>query len=122
VDQFAEAASEVTVDRDLGEVLKKIASEGGWGGDDEDYLAACSVEEYYEFFKGEQSDRLQAYVQRALRFGQSANATEKQKAIAEKATAALKRIAAESRINRLRVISMHGIDIDIDEEAITSDN
>lgn len=97
--------------RTLADVVKKLATSNGWDSSDTDIMASCDVEDYYHFFKSENSDCLYFYVKTCLRFGEFVNANEQYKLIAEKARGALRRIASESRINRLRVAGLYGIDV-----------
>jgi hypothetical protein len=99
-------------ERTLTEVLRDLSGRNGWGPEDVELLAAHSVDDYYNFFKSERSDSLYFSIRTCLRFGEFDNAGEKEKAIAAKAVEALKRIASESRINRLRVEGIYKIRLD----------
>lgn len=92
------------------EVLARIADKNGWNPDDEVVLANTTADEYYELFKNEKGERLSLYVNRCIRFGQSAGATEQRSQIASRATEALLRIAGESEVNRSRV-RMFGVEL-----------
>lgn len=92
------------------DVLNRIAGKNGWNPSDEVILANTTIDEYYDLFKSEQGKHLSLFVSTCLKFGQSINASEQQKKIAHRATEALKRIGAESEINKRRV-KKFGIDI-----------
>ncbi len=85
------------------QVLSRIAGENGWNPEDESVLANTSVDDYYALFKSVQGRHLSKWVNTCLQFGRFSNASESQREIAKRATEALKRIAAESTINKLRV-------------------
>lgn len=87
------------------EILKRIASSKDWSPEDELVLADLSSEVFYEIFKTESGSHLSSVVNACLQFGQFANASERQKHIAELAIEALRRIGKESGINALRVRS-----------------
>ena len=89
--------------RTLKDVLEKIVERNGWNPEDEIILSEVTPEEYYDFFKSESGVRLPLYVEAALRFGRFDNSSERQKQIESNATEALKKIAAESRLNARRV-------------------
>ena len=84
-------------------VLERIADRSGWNSSDEVVLASTSVDDYYNLFKTEVGKRLSSFVTTCLKFGQFGNANDHQKEIANRATEALRKIAAESEINRIRV-------------------
>ncbi|MDE9544965.1 hypothetical protein KKI93_19350 [Xenorhabdus bovienii] len=85
------------------QVLERIANSNGWNPSDEVILANTSVEDYYNLFKTEKGENLSLYVNKCLKFGKFLGASEQQQEIASRATEALKKIAAESKINRRRV-------------------
>lgn len=95
------------------DVLKRLNMNNGWNERDEAVLADTSPDEYYAIFKNHHGDKLCEMVNTALKFGQFSNANERQLKIANNATAALRRIGSESRINALRVrkfgIGQHGV-------------
>lgn len=91
-------------------VLSRISGRNGWGPDDEEVLENTSVEEFYDIFKSLRGDGLSDYVNACLRFGSFSNATERQKKIANQAKAALKKIAGENDLNRIRVRKF-GVDV-----------
>ncbi len=69
-------------------------------------LAAATVEDYVAAFKTNRSRDLRRLVANALQFPRIINATPAMLSVTAKATAALRRIAAESPINALRVANL----------------
>jgi hypothetical protein len=102
-ERFVETYNQSRVTKTPLEVLKDITSGNGWGSQDEEVLACLSPNDYYRLFKAEKGGHLAPYVRRCLEFGHHVDASERQKTIARNVTEALKKIAAESDINRLRV-------------------
>jgi hypothetical protein len=93
------------------DVLKRIAGKDSWNQKDEVVLANTSVEEYYQLFKNERGEHLSSYINTCLKFGQFGNVSDQQKEISNRVTEVLKRIAAESELNKLRV-KKYGVKID----------
>jgi hypothetical protein len=93
----------------LSEVIERIARTNSWHLEDEEFLEACAVDDYYSYFKNDNSDNLTEHVKTCLQFGQYSTPSGRQKTIDGKATAALIRIAAESPLNELRVSIIYGI-------------
>lgn len=105
-----EYRASVTVES-ASDVLKRISGKNGWNQKDEVVLANTSIDEYYRLFKNEKGEHLSSYINKCLHFGQLVNASDHEKEIANRATEALKRIAAESELNKLRV-KKYGVEID----------
>ena len=103
IDSFNEILDSTTVEHDISEVVHHLANKDGWSQEDEQALVAATVDDYYKLFKSIDGDDLSKYVHSCLQFGKFANHTEQQKEIHVKATSALKRIAGESKINKLRL-------------------
>jgi hypothetical protein len=123
VERLQSVWQESTDKRTLAEVLMDLSGRSGWGTEDVELLAAHGVDDYYNFFKSEKSDSLYFCIRTCLRFGELNNADEKEKMITAMAVEALKRIASESRINRLRVEGIYKISLDDkSEEAKEVDN
>ena len=88
----------------LDAVIRKIAEDGGWNAVvDEQVLSEASSKDFYHFFKSIEDKHLHKYVKACLQFGGFANASEAQLRIAENAKDALRKIGAESELNRIRV-------------------
>ena len=111
IEKFDAIYAEIEEAESAIQVLKRLSGKSGWNQKDEAILAGTSVDDYYEIFKNEKGEHLSSYIRTCLKFGQFSNSTEQQKKIAQLATDALKRIAAESNLNRLRV-KKFGIEID----------
>ncbi|MCC8381741.1 P-loop NTPase fold protein [Xenorhabdus sp. PB30.3] len=110
IDKFNECYNRSVIIESAGQVLARIANTNGWNPDDEVILVNTSVDDYYNLFKSEKGDRMRSFVFKCLNFDLPSNASEQQKEITNKAVEALKKIAAESEINKLRV-QKFGIDI-----------
>ncbi|MGR9086041.1 MAG: hypothetical protein ACU841_03090 [Gammaproteobacteria bacterium] len=94
------------------QVLERIASQNGWNSNDEIVLSNTSIEKLYELFKSEKErHRLLSLTITFIKFGHFLNASDPQKRIANNATEALKKIAMESTINKLRV-RKYGVEIE----------
>lgn len=89
--------------KSLNDVLTGLVGKDGWGMADEEILSTTSPDEYYEYFKNQNTSDLPKYIKICLRFGQFGNATEKQKTIASNTVEALKRIGRENKLNEIRV-------------------
>lgn len=98
--------------RSLAEVVKELTSKNGWGDDDVRRLSTFTADDYYQFFKSEESRNLYHYVRKCLDLGKFESGNEVYKSIGAKAEEALRRIASESRINRMRVSRMFKIEVD----------
>lgn len=103
ISKFNFVYNQKTITKTAREVLKDIADKNGCGQKDEIILANTSTDEYYDIFKSETSRNLSSFVTTCLRFGQFGNASEQQKEISRRASEALRKIASESKINRMRV-------------------
>jgi hypothetical protein len=101
--QFEEVRELPTV----AEALQVIAKGQGWSEEHMIVLLRASPDAFYEVFKSATDGRFTGMAEACLRLAQS-----ERKQIAENATIALKRIAGESRINRLRILSKFGISVD----------
>jgi hypothetical protein len=88
------------------EVLKVFAGRKGWSTEQMDMLKAASAEDLYQAFRS--NPKSDSFAKICLEFA----ADPQLKHIAENATVALKRIAGESLINRLRVESKFDISLD----------
>lgn len=103
MDKFNDVYNRSVVSESAKQVLERIAGRNGWNQSDEVVLANTSVDDYYNLFKTESGRHLSSFVTTCLKFGQYGNASEQQIKIASRATEALRRIAAESEINKRRV-------------------
>ena len=103
IDRFNEFLASTKVEHEIDEVVRRLVNKDGWSQEDEQTLVAATVDDYYKLFKSIDGDYLSKYVHSCLQFGKFANPSEQQKKIHEKAVSALKRIAGESEINKLRL-------------------
>ncbi len=71
--------------------------------DEEMLLSQATIVEFVELFKVQQGGQLSRYIDFCLKFSQLGGMTEPQRTIADKATAALKIIGSESKLNASRV-------------------
>jgi hypothetical protein len=83
--------------------LKRITENDGWNTEDVQALARLTVDDYIALFKGSTGRHVMPMVQTALKFGTYGNATNDMKKVTEVATQALRKIAAESKINEIRM-------------------
>ncbi|WP_440894500.1 hypothetical protein [Aeromonas dhakensis] len=103
ITKFNKIYNQTIVTKTARQVLEDIAEKRGSSKNAEMVLAKTSVDEYYKIFKSEVGRNLSSFVTTCLRFGQFVNATEQQKEISRRATEALRKISAESEINKRRV-------------------
>ena len=103
IERFNEIFASTTVEHDIDEVVRRLANKDGWLQEDVQVLVAATADDYYKLFKSIDGDYLSKYVHSCLQFGKFANPSEQQKKIHDKAGSALKRIAGESDINKLRL-------------------
>lgn len=94
------------------DILKRISKTDGWHQTDEVILANTTVDEYEQIFRTEKGPRLSDYIRRCLQFGRYTNSSEQKKQIYNRTVEALKRIAEDSKLNKLR---MKKFDITFDE-------
>ena len=107
--KFDEVLANTHDTRTLAEVLERLINKNGWGSEDEIFLSSRSSDDYYGFFKSQNSEDLYHYVKQCLQFGSYQNGSERQQSIANRAREALQRIAAESTINRIRIESLYDV-------------
>lgn len=102
---------------DIDQVAIKIAVNQGWNPEDIDFLVSISVEEFYRWIKGDPVDLSTKLRGGLLFFGnlQSGDPeeTKKYKKIYENVTAAMRRLASDSPLNRRRLKTMYSIDVEI---------
>lgn len=111
IENLKKISETFVVERTIKDVLEKISGKDSWGGDDERILAKATPDEYYDFFKSEKGPHLSSYVNTCLRFGQINGPDDAYSKIYENTIIALKRIASESMINKIRV-QKYGIEIE----------
>ncbi len=108
---FAEKAKETVAK--LPQPMEAAAriSKGGWGLEDEESLGALSVDDFVAEFKRAKGKERRAFIFGSLQFAKIANASERQRRIADNAKAALVKIGQESPLNASRLVA-YGIKID----------
>ena len=90
----------------LRDAVESMGQGHGWSVEQEEALAAATADDLYQLFKGQLELRVAKVVNVCLNFRNS-----QRPKIAERAVEALRRIAGESTINRIRV-KRYGIDIE----------
>jgi hypothetical protein len=103
ISAFAEKLKTFEVNIEPLEIMKRVAARESWGSRDLEALAALSTEVYRRIFKEQRGDQLNFLISGTLKFRRIQNPSREMKVIVEKATAALREIAAESRLNARRV-------------------
>jgi hypothetical protein len=98
------------------EILLQIARVSGWNPEDISALAHVSEDEFYKIFKETEGDDLDIVVNQALKMARYDQSDPQYKIISSNAEKALRRIALESDINRLRVMS-YGVTVDTFSES-----
>ena len=93
------------------DILWDIAKNSGWNPEDIQTLASISVDEYFAMFKKLTADKLRVTTSQALKFRRYGNTDPQQQEVSARAEEALKRIAAECEINKMRVAS-YGVTVD----------
>ena len=111
IQEFNERYVKLSPQKSLRQTVAGIAGRNGWGRKDIEVMSTASEDEYYELFKSEKGTHLHSIVNACLQFKTIANTNEKEKLVALKAEAALRRIAEEIDINRRRVAS-YGVSVD----------
>jgi hypothetical protein len=112
IKKFNEFYQSVATKETAEHVLDRIAGLNGWNPEDLIILANTSVDDYYELFKSINNyERRTSFIKKCLEFGQFENPDSEYKEIANRATQALKRIASECRINKIR-LQHFGIEVD----------
>ncbi|HEX8568080.1 MAG TPA: P-loop NTPase fold protein [Pyrinomonadaceae bacterium] len=98
--------------RSIPEITDELKYRNGWSDKDIIELDSFSEDEYYNFFKNYEGDDLYYRVKSCLQFGKYTNGNEMYKSISNKAENALKKIAQENKLNKIRVFNLFGISID----------
>lgn len=104
IERFNDMYHQSMTTKTVKQALDQIANTNSWDCPNEEMtLINANVNEYYDVFKSEEGPNLSTFVAICLKFGQLSTSSDQQKEIANKATAALRRIALESDINKIRV-------------------
>jgi len=98
--------------KSLNEVLDDLIMGKGWNSKYAKILSEISSEEYYNFFKSQSGNkRLQLYIKKTLEFypHKNTSSTTTQEQISENVEQALKKIASESKLNKIRIESIYNL-------------
>ncbi len=90
-------------------ILDEVAYENGWGGHVTEFLKNKSVDDYFNFFKELESEKLSAYINFCLRFETFRNPSPEGLEIVNKMKEALKLIFNTSTLNSIRVSKIYKI-------------
>lgn len=89
------------------DILEDMAANQSWHPNDFPALAAMPIDEYAAVFKKMDGDKLTKLVPICWQIGGGASGSEHEREIASRASAALEKIAGESRLNRLRIENLY---------------
>lgn len=103
ISKFNQTFNEFKEVKTLDDVLTNLVGKDGWGMADEEVLSSATVDEYYEYFKKQNTKNLPKYINICLRFGKLQGASEKHQQIASNSKGALERIGKENKLNEIRV-------------------
>jgi hypothetical protein len=103
ISKFNETFNNSKEIKSLDDVLEGMVGKDGWGSSDEEVLSSTTPEQFYEFFKKQNTKNLPKYISLCLRFGRFQNASDQYKAIANNAEIALRRIGNETPLNKIRI-------------------
>jgi hypothetical protein len=88
----------------LAGIIKSVADRSGWSKEDIDFLAENTSDDYYKFFKSfDIESHLDNYVKACLQFGSYHDDDGRYKKIYDASSDALRKIASESHLNKVRV-------------------
>ncbi len=102
-DKLGEALRNIPVEKDLREVLERLARDKGWGASDEEFLSSVTEDEFRDFFINYDGDNLPRLLKGATTFARISNPSDRMKEISSKITSALETIAASSALNERRL-------------------
>ena len=91
------------MEKDLEEVLERIARDKGWGGSDEEFLSSLEEADYLKFFTEYAGKNMSTLLKGATQFGRISNPSDRMKDISAKVNSALEVVAAESPLNVRRL-------------------
>lgn len=103
ISKFNESFNASKEIKTLDDVLEGMVGKNGWGSSDEEVLSSTTSEQFYEFFKKQNTKNLPKYVSLCLRFGRFQNASDEYIEIANNAEIALKRVGVETALNKIRI-------------------
>jgi hypothetical protein len=111
-EKFEGKFKEYVIDESANSVLARVSKQNGWNDKDITILGDTSIDGFYEIFKETKGIDLSLYVESCLKLGNYASKDGELSSLLTNSVSALKKIAAESEINKRRV-KKFGIDIDI---------
>lgn len=103
MDKYAKKLQDGVGRYEIQDLMVKVVSSNGWASAEANILANADVHDYYTFFKSQQGDSLRDSVNCFLSIRNMSNPSSKDNTILSKATEALKNIASESKLNKVRV-------------------
>jgi hypothetical protein len=110
-EKFEIKFKEIVIDEAPESVLARVSKQNGWNDKDITILENTSSDAFYEIFKETKGIDMSLYVESCLKLGNYASKDGEPSTLLTNSVEALKRIAAESEINKRRV-KKFGIDID----------
>lgn len=110
-EKFANKFKEIVVDESAKSILARTSKQDGWSKKDIVILASTSADDFYKIFKETKGVDLSLYIDICLRMGRYASKGGAPSPLLTNSVSALKRIASESDINKLRV-KKFGVEID----------
>lgn len=111
LEKIKQIKSEAYKKQSIENILKHISQNNGHTSHDEEALVEFPINDYVLFFKSIPGDSLHKTIYNTKQHFQCSNSTDRQKLIQEKVENALKIIASESEINKIRIKNFHGITI-----------
>jgi len=109
--KFKKIYTDVTTTDTVETVLTHLAHQNGWNDEDIVVLRNTSTDKFYEIFKSTHDNSLNRYIDTCLKLGRYDSKEENVSEILKNTTAALRKIGAESEINKRRV-KKYGIEIE----------
>lgn len=103
VAEFDAKLATMPLTREPAEILRKIDKNKSWNPDDETFLSALSIDDYYNMLKGVRGDDLRSVVHAGLLFSEFQEKNPAHKEIGQNMKAALARLGSENGLNLLRV-------------------
>jgi hypothetical protein len=100
---FADKLASFGSNTDPLEILKTIGSRRGWNPEDITALASLPVSEYHRILKSHTGDELSSIQKSMFMFDGTINQSPQMMEVAKRGREALRQIAAESTVNRIRV-------------------
>lgn len=100
---FQQKLASMPLVRDPAHILIEIGSKNGWNPSDVAYLATVPVEEYRAMVKRLRGGDLNTAISVALRFGDMGSADSNDLEVAKRMSEALRLVADESPLNRMRM-------------------